>query len=428
MNLRGFMVIFMFRFEQIYKDKKKIQCHLEAPLLKERLQYLEWWAVNGAAKQTLQHKATNLLRATFYINFKKKEVTLKEIVEAEQRWAYRRKGKLEYKKKSRRRAGFKKDATRWLKMLGRLTPPPRYDTPFSKKIIQFIAYMRHEQGLSEGTIELRLKHLKDFFNCVLGLKITSLRNLDIPIIDMILIKKHSISNYTRDTIRSYSSTIRVFMRYAAAKKWCQKSLTESIRTPRTYKLESLPSSPTWADVGRLIAGTKGNDSIQIRDRAILMLLAIYGLRSSELGNLCLKDFDWKHNTLYIWRAKGERAQRFPLSKTVGKAVSRYIKKVRPNCSFQNVFITAIAPYHPLSKGVIYQIVYHRLKALNIELEHYGPHSLRHACASHLINAGIPLKVISNQLGHQNIESTMIYTKVDLVGLRKVAEFNIEAIL
>lgn len=428
MGLSSFMVVFMFKFEQIYKDKKKIQCHLEAPLLKERLQYLEWWAVNGAAKQTLQHIATNLLRTTFYINLKKKEITLKEILEAEKRWACRRKIKKEYKKKSRNKAGFKKDAMRWLKMLGRLAPPPKDDTPFSKKVIQFVEYMRHEQGLAEGTIDLRLKQLKDFFNCVLNLKITSLCNIDIPIVDMILIKKHSTSNYARDTIRSYSSTIRVFMRYAEAQKWCQKGLAESIRTPRAYKLESLPNSPTWVDVGRLIAGTKGNTSIQIRDRAILMLLAIYGLRSSELGNLCLRDFDWKHNTLYIWRAKGEKAQRFPLSKTVGKTVSRYIKKVRPNCLFQNVFITTTAPYHPLSKGVIYQIVYHRLKALNIDLEHYGPHSLRHACASHLINAGISLKVISNQLGHQNIESTMIYTKVDLVGLRKVAEFNIEAIL
>lgn len=91
-------------------------------------------------------------------------------------------------------------------------------------------------------------------------------------------------------------------------------------------------------------------------------------------------------------------------------------------------MTINAPHHPLSKEVVYQIVRHRLKALNIELNHYGPHSIRHACASHLINTGISLKVISNQLGHQNIESTLIYTKVDLVGLRKVAEFNIEDVL
>lgn len=313
-------------------------------------------------------------------------------------------------------------------MLERLESSSIRRTSFSKKVSQFVEYMRHEQGLAEGTIELRTKHLKDFFNCVLDLKITALCRLNIPTIDMILVKKRETNNYARNTIRSYSSTIRIFMRYAEGRSWCKKGFAESIRAPRIYRLESLPSSPTWTDVGRLIANTEGNDPVQIRDRAILLMLAIYGLRSSEIRNLHLKDFDWKLNTLYIWRAKGERAQKFPLSKTIGKAVLRYINKVRPSCLFQNVFITINAPYHPLSKGVIYQIVCHRLKALNIELKHYGPHSLRHYCASHLINAGISLKVISNQLGHQNIESTLIYTKVDLVGLRKVADFNVEDIL
>ncbi len=208
----------MFKFSQIYKDKKKIQLHLEAPLLKERLQYLEWWSVNGAAEQTLQKMAVNLLRATLYINFKKKKISLKEIVEAEERWEDQKNRQINCKKKSRYRTGFITDATRWLKMLGRLASSPKHDTSFSKKIFQFAEYMRHEQGLAEGTIELRTRQLKDFFDCVLGLKLTSLYSLDSPTVDMILIKKHGINNYARDTVRSYVSTIRVFMRYAEAKK------------------------------------------------------------------------------------------------------------------------------------------------------------------------------------------------------------------
>lgn len=73
MRLRGFAGVVMFKFAQIYKDKKNIQHHLEAPLLKERLQYLEWWSINGAAKQTLRRMAVNLLRVARFVNFKKKQ-------------------------------------------------------------------------------------------------------------------------------------------------------------------------------------------------------------------------------------------------------------------------------------------------------------------------------------------------------------------
>ncbi len=343
-------------------------------------------------------------------------------------WNSHRSRPLKNRKKSRTRSAFISHVTRWLRKLGYLAYPAEQVTPFSKKILQFIEYMRHEQGLAERTIKLRTWLLKDFFSNILKLKITSLFDLEIRTIDMLLIKRYRTSNYARSTIRYYISSIRTFLKYAETRNWCKKGLAELIRTPKVYRLASLPSGPSWDDIGRLIASAKGSNPVQIRDRAILMILAIYGLRSSEISKLRLDDFDWKNNILHIWKAKGERAQKFPLSKIVGKAVAKYIKKARPDCLFKEVFITTNAPYRPVTSAVVYYIVSHRLKSLNIELNHYGPHSIRHACASRLINTGISIEVISNHLGHKNIDSTLIYTKVDLIGLRKVAEFNIEDVL
>ena len=82
----------------------------------------------------------------------------------------------------------------------------------------------------------------------------------------------------------------------------------------------------------------------------------------------------------------------------------------------------------LGKAALFQIVIKRWKLFNANLKPYGPHSLRHACATHLINEGVSLKEISDYLGHQNIDSTRIYTKVDLKKLRKVSEFNIGDLL
>jgi site-specific recombinase XerD len=74
------------------------------------------------------------------------------------------------------------------------------------------------------------------------------------------------------------------------------------------------------------------------------------------------------------------------------------------------------------------VVAKRLRSLNVSLPHYGPHALRHACATRLLAAGLSLKEIGDQLGHMDPDSTRIYAKVDLVGLRQVADFDMGGVL
>jgi integrase/recombinase XerD len=79
-------------------------------------------------------------------------------------------------------------------------------------------------------------------------------------------------------------------------------------------------------------------------------------------------------------------------------------------------------------GGLGQAVRLRLRALNVPLPHHGPHALRHACATHLLAQGLSLKEIGDHLGHQSPETTRIYAKVDLVGLRAVGDFDLEGLL
>jgi integrase len=165
--------------------------------------------------------------------------------------------------------------------------------------------------------------------------------------------------------------------------------------------------------------------VDIRGRAMLMLLAVYGLRCGELIALRLEDFDWIQETLTVPSAKRQRPRIYPLCRSVGDAVLRYLREARPQLCHREVFLALRAPFGPLHTGAsVYGAVSSRLRALRIKTPHYGPHALRHACATHLLAQGLSLKEIGDHLGHRSPESTRVYAKVDLVALRTVADFDL----
>ncbi|NKE68860.1 tyrosine-type recombinase/integrase [Ramlibacter sp. RBP-2] len=206
---------------------------------------------------------------------------------------------------------------------------------------------------------------------------------------------------------------------------CQSRLADSIRGPRRYRLDTLPFALGWDDVRRLIATAASDSEIDLRDRAILMLLAVYGLRHREVTGLRLEDIDFGGQQLRIWRLKRRQPQVYPLIPSVAEILRVYIEQARPSVGFPEVFIGARAPRVPLSG--IYEIVARRLRPLGIELAHRGPHALRHACASKLLADGMTLQQIGDHLGHRSAESTAIYTKVDLTALREIGEFDLEGL-
>ena len=164
-----------------------------------------------------------------------------------------------------------------------------------------------------------------------------------------------------------------------------------------------------------------------RDRAILMLLAAYGLRSTELRGLQLDDFDWERETLSVRRPKPGRTHVYPLSKGVGVAVLRYLREVRPRHPDRTLFLTLGVPFKPLSRTSLGYIVRQRLGTLGIVTGRRGPHALRHAAAQHLLDQGMAMKIIGDFLGHRSPSSTAVYAKVDLNALREVAAFDLEGL-
>ena len=403
-------------FVWLFKRKGAIQRQQSGPLLQERLKYLQYYKDNGATFKTLRRYANYLLIVARVLKLQNNRIVpISEITKAAQKLSNRSGYKNGLSKNAR---SFRGIAICWLEMLGRLKYPDKKNTIASELITNYADYMWLERGFTEGSIFTYVSILKDFFKNIGENR--PLQRLNILKIDKVIGAKFRVNGHTRNTIKSYCAAIRMFLRYAEERKMCRKGLAESIKLPHIYKDESIPHSPSREDVIKLLKSVEGNHPTDIRDRAILMLLAIYGLRRGEVAKMRLDDLDWENEIIYIKRLKNSKVQKFPLSPSVGKAILRYLKEVRPqNCPYREVFIMLFAPHHPLSGKAITQVVGRRLKIINPSLKHRGPHSLRHACATHLINKGISLKQISDYLGHQSLESTRIYAKVDLTNLRKV---------
>ena len=138
--------------------------------------------------------------------------------------------------------------------------------------------------------------------------------------------------------------------------------------------------------------------------------------------------DWSGEILHVTRPKQRCTQQYPLDQTVGNAILRYIKEVRPLCVHRQLFLTLDAPIRPLLPHAISHIVRSRLISLGIDSPRKGAHCLRHACAQHLLSAGFSLKQIGDHLGHSTNSATQVYVKVDLDGLRQVAELDMGDLL
>jgi integrase len=111
-----------------------------------------------------------------------------------------------------------------------------------------------------------------------------------------------------------------------------------------YTHERLPQGPQWSEVRQLLDANRGDSATQIRNYAILMLLAVYGFRSGELRGLTFDDIDWAHERIHPPRPKQRKVGQYPLVREVGNAILQYVTRVRPPCTSRTIFVTLRRPY------------------------------------------------------------------------------------
>lgn len=412
--------------EDLFTRPSVLARYREGPLAEAREEFLKDCAKEGYSHSMLRKIAWVLLAVAHSIDIDHDPVTTRDIeLAVDHRMRFKRQS-TRAKESVWTRQMFIHFATQWVRHLGCLQQTAKEQNVFTAQIDTFARYMRDERGLSPVTISTRCERLASFFD---GLRPRRETLSAIAVCDVdAFIESKGKQGWTRASLAALVSSLRSFFGFAEARGWCARGITAVIDSPRLYAREGIPEGPGWEDVQRLLASTGGDRPADIRDHAILMLLALYGLRRGEVAGLKLGDLDWEGEQIHVARPKQRVTQRYPLLPVVGEAILRYLREVRPRCGHRALFLTLGAPIRPLSAPSITPVAHAHLSRLGLTLTPRGAHCLRHACASHLLSAGFSLKQIGDHLGHHNANSTLSYTKIDLIGLRQVAELDLGTLL
>jgi integrase len=178
-------------------------------------------------------------------------------------------------------------------------------------------------------------------------------------------------------------------------------LSDTVIGPRIYEHEGIPSALAAEEVQKVLDVTRLDlSSTGLRDYAILMLLATYGLRAAEIVRLSLDDIDWRRDVLCVRHAKTGTYSELPLLTEPGEALLRYLERARPGSTHREIFLRILPPHRPFKYGSILNCITRaRLRAAGVHPKgRKGPHAFRRARAVNLLRSGVTLKVIGDVLG------------------------------
>jgi integrase/recombinase XerD len=380
----------------------------------------------GTSIRRMRSIATMLLHVIRLMNLKElRPVELPEIQDAAMRWlcdveARSRNGK------PKSVALFTYLTIKWFRFHNVFSAQSNRVEPDDSYSEQFVHFIQVVRGMSYATVRAHRLRVRAFLKWNTVRK-RSLAQVTLDDIDLYVRSKLE-AGYLPRSIASVCCALRVFFQFAEMKAWNRSNIAKSIYRPRIPRFDPEPKGPLWSDVRRLLDHDFGSGPANVRAAAITALAAIYALRSSEIVNLKLGDFDWHNEILTIRRAKNGRIQHFPIQIEVGDKVIRYLKEVRPQCKHRNLFVSIKPPYRPMDTTILWVVVANRLKALGILSRNYGVHALRHSCATQLLHEGSSLPAIADFLGHRDLTSVSVYAKHDIESLRRVSDFDLHGVI
>jgi site-specific recombinase XerD len=215
--------------------------------------------------------------------------------------------------------------------------------------------------------------------------------------------------------------VRSFLRFLVFRGNIRPGLEAAAPSPPQWKYASLPSRLTPEEIERVLAVYHDGSAISLRNCAILFLLARLGLRAQDVVSLCLEDIDWAEGRFALRPGKSRRARTLPLPHDVGEALVAYLQGGRPQSASRHVFLRSRPPFRLLTSASVWAIVRHAFQRADLVVPPgVASHIFRHTVASQMVNRGASFKDVADVLGHQSIETTGIYAKLELEALAAVA--------
>jgi site-specific recombinase XerD len=244
------------------------------------------------------------------------------------------------------------------------------------------------------------------------------------------IEAHHIDGFIRQQaskkikrIQRITKILRGLFRFLFSLGLMTRDWGSALRAPRQYWLAHVPRATQPDQVLRLLRSIDRTRRGGRRDFAMILMAASLGVRASEIASLCMEDFDWKREVVRFRQQKNRKLLWMPLSRPLIAALASYMQYERPRSTAQrSVFLRLNTPWGALTASGLAGVISNRMHAVGIA---GSCHQLRHGFAVELLRVGTKYSTLQELLGHRHISSTRIYTKIDLVQLREVAENDAE---
>jgi site-specific recombinase XerD len=291
-------------------------------------------------------------------------------------------------------------------------------TPVDRCTQAYVQHLRDAQALAKATILNYTPFIHRFLKGRFGDGPVALSSLCAN--DVVQFVQHQAPHLHGKRAKLMTSALRSFLKYARYRGDVVLDLAAAVPIVANWSMPSIPRAISTDQVSQLLVSIDQRTAIGCRDYAILLLFARLGLRLNEVAFLELDDIDWSAGTLNV-RGKGGLHNAFPLTIEVGQAIAAYLRDGRPHSDSRRVFLRVIAPICGF-RGVsgIDSIVRHSLERAGIKAPTYGAHQFRHGLATEMLRQGASIEEIGDVLCHRQLQTTMIYIKVDLDALRTLA--------
>jgi len=233
-------------------------------------------------------------------------------------------------------------------------------------------------------------------------------------------------SYGPGSVRWMQLSLRAFLRFCYHRGYVGSDLSIAVPVFRAWRLSKVPRAIDEETIRQLLESIDPSSAIGLRDLAIIHLLATYGVRGIQIRQLRLEDVHWADSRIQFRAVKGGRAVDQHLTPEVGNSLLAYIRDARPNKSpYAEVFLTLrTQPSHPFkSSSSLSGIIAGHLRRIDAQIPEgvsHGTHSFRHAFAARLTGE-VPFKHIADMLGHRDLSSTFVYSKVNFKALSEAAQ-------
>jgi integrase/recombinase XerD len=291
---------------------------------------------------------------------------------------------------------------------------------FEHHVLDFLAYLEYERGLSRNTLEAYrsdLLQLGDYLQRA-GVDVLDARHEHLAgFLSELAAGAEDRRPVAPATLQRKAACLRSFYRHLRRESVIDHDPTADLRAPR--KSQKLPQVLTRGEVAQLLAAPKGTEPSALRDRALLELMYACGLRASEAIELDVGDIDLRHGVLRA-RGKGSKERLVPVGREAIGAVRTYMQRGRPELvglrEERRLFVNRRGG--GLTRQGLYKIVQRHARSVGLA-DKMSPHTLRHTFATHLLAGGCDLRAVQEMLGHADIATTQIYTHLSAERLKDV---------